>query len=75
MKRKRMTEWMDCVTCGKKVGPGEGIVVYPLPAHMRRMLSPMTQAWTTGIRHKTCPLPPEEEEGHWNDPDGDPSDD
>ena len=57
MKRKPNNEWRRCIVCKEMVGPGEGMVVYPLPKAERMMLSAMTQAWTQGIRHRTCPLP------------------
>ena len=77
--KRKPPSWLDCMVCGKTVEPGSGRVYYPLPIEQRRMLPVRLQAWTQAMKHDDCPLPPSldtiEEEGHWNDPDGDPSDD
>ena len=56
-KRKPNTDWMNCVTCGERVRPGEGTVVYPLPHEMRAKMPVSAALYTNGVRHKTCAAP------------------
>ena len=58
-KRDKRTKWNECLTCGERVAPGDGMVVYPLPPEMRIKMPVTAALYTQGVKHKSCPFPPD----------------